>query len=76
MNHGTGNIVGQLLDEYERFGIWFDHIHANEVNFTNSEKVYGSHLAKRYIPSYHWINVGVNPKEGHRLTPLHIDEVQ
>lgn len=71
LNHGTGNVVGQLLDEYERFGFRFDHIYAYEMNFTNPEDVYGSLLAEKYMTSYHWINVGANPEVGHRLNPLH-----
>lgn len=58
LDHGTGNPVGQLLGDYEKFGFHFDHIYAFEVKFTKPEDVYGSLLNEKYFPAYHWINVG------------------
>jgi hypothetical protein len=58
LDHGSGNPVGRLLQEYEKFGFRFDHIYAFEMKFTRPEDVYGSLLAEKYFAAYHWINVG------------------
>ena len=58
LDHGTGNPVGWLLGEYEKFGFRFDHIYGFEIQFTRPEDVYGHLLDEKYFASYHWINVG------------------
>jgi len=63
--------VVELLSLYEKFGFHFDHIYAFEMTFTNPEKVYKDLLPEKYLPNYHWINVGVNHEEGDKLNPLH-----
>jgi len=61
----------QLMDQYEKFGINFDHIYAFEMTPTDPKKVYENLLPERFMASYHWINVGVTAEEGHKLNPLH-----
>lgn len=58
LDHGTGNPVGWLLGEYEKFGFIFDHIYAFEIKFTKPEDVFGHLLADKYFAAYHWMNVG------------------
>ena len=49
-----------LLDKYERFGFVFDHIYGYEISYTDPTKVFNELLPPKYMPSYHWMNVGVN----------------
>ena len=58
LDHGTGNPVGWLLGEYEKFGFRFDHIYGFEIEFAKPEDVYGHLLDEKYFAAYHWINVG------------------
>ena len=60
-----------LMKQYEKFGFVFDHIYAFEITKQDPEKVYGTFLPEEYIPSYHWINVGVSKTEDDKLNPLH-----
>lgn len=60
-----------LLNLYETFGFQFDHIYGFELKFTDPETVYKSLLPEKYIPNYHWINVGVNASTRNKLNPLH-----
>ena len=70
--HGGGSQpMIQLMDQYEKFGINFDHIYAFEMTPTDPKKVYENLLPERFMASYHWINVGVTAEEGHKLNPLH-----
>jgi len=70
--HGnTDQPVVELLNLYEKFGFHFDHIYGFEINEMSSTEVYGTLLPEKYFPFYHWINVGVNHTEGHKLNPLH-----
>jgi len=69
--HGNAQPAVTLLNLYEKFGFPFDHIYGFEIIETPPEEVYGSLLPEKYFPSYHWINVGVNHTEGHRLNPLY-----
>ena len=50
--------IAQLINTYNRFGFYFDHIYAFEVTQTDPDEVYNDLLPKDYIPSYHWINTG------------------
>jgi hypothetical protein len=59
------------LNLYEKFGFHFDHIYGFEITFTNPKKVYEDLLPAKYLHNFHWINVGVNHEEGHKLNPLH-----
>jgi len=73
--HGAGagrpQPVVTLLKLYEQFGFYFDHIYGFEITHTAPKTVYEKLLPEKYIPIYHWINVGVNHSSGHRLNPLH-----
>jgi len=69
--HGGSAPVVDLLNLYEKFGFHFDHIYGFEVTFTDPNEVYKDLLPEKYLPQYHWINVGVNHAEGHKLNPLH-----
>ena len=63
--------IVSLLELYEKFGFNFDHIYAFEIEFTEPSRVFRDLLPERYMPSYHWINTGVNAEKGHKLNPLH-----
>lgn len=60
-----------LLKQYEKFGFVFDHIYGFEITQQDPKIVYEKLLPEEYIPSYHWINVGVSAKEDDKLNPLH-----
>jgi len=68
---GNKSPLERLLDVYERMGFIFDHIYAFEETFEDPKKVYGSLLPEKYIPSYHWINVGISSEQGSKMNPLH-----
>jgi len=63
--------IVELMQLYEKFGFNFDHIYAFEMTPFNPKDVFEKLLPEKYFPAYHWINVGVNHTEGHRLNPLH-----
>ena len=67
----TENPVVYLLRLYDKFGIKFDHIYAFEATFASPDKVYENLLPKEYLPSYHWINTGVQSEPEAKLNPLH-----
>jgi hypothetical protein len=71
-NNGKGNIqpIVTLLELYEKFGFHFDHIYGFEITFAQPQKVFEELLPERYMHNYHWINVGVDATEGHKLNPL------
>ena len=50
----------ELLSEYEKAGLIFDHIYAFEVTQVDPTKVYNELLPEKYHSSYHWINTGTN----------------
>ena len=50
----------ELLSEYEKAGLIFDHIYAFEVTQVDPTKVYNELLPQKYHSSYHWINTGTN----------------
>ena len=70
-HHRGENPALYLLDLYEKFGFRFDHIYGFEMSPTDPGTVFGKLLPEKYMPSYHWINVGVSSEEGHKLNPLH-----
>lgn len=59
-----------LLRLYKKFGFHFDHIYGYEVTFKEPKEVYEKILPAEWMPSYHWINVGVSAEKGHKLNPL------
>lgn len=69
--HGSDQPIVTLLNLYEKFGFHFDHIYAFEKTPVNAIDVYTKFLPEKYIPAYHWINVGVSPQEGSKTNPLH-----
>ncbi|KAK1739153.1 hypothetical protein QTG54_010469 [Skeletonema marinoi] len=70
--HGTAvTPIVTLLKQYEKFGFVFDHIYGFEITKKDPNVIYNTSLPEEYIPSYHWINVGVSSKEGDKLNPLH-----
>ena len=68
--HMNSQPIIWLIKLYEKFGFFFDHIYGFEITPTDPKKVYGRLLPEEYIPSYHWINVGVEHGEGSKLNPL------
>ena len=60
-----------LLDLYEKMGFHFDHIYGFEVTPKDANSVYTRKLPTKYVPSYHWINVGVSKEKENKLNPLH-----
>ncbi len=50
--------IVHLLDLYEKFGFHFDHIYGFEITMMEPQTVYDL-LPEKYVPAYHWINVGV-----------------
>jgi hypothetical protein len=56
--HGADQPIVTLLELYEKFGFEFDHIYGFEMKFTKPEQVFGELLPEKYLPIYHWINVG------------------
>ena len=76
--HDTNQPIVNLLELYEKFGFHFDHIYGFEISKEDPDKVFDL-LPEKYLPAYHWINVGVSDKKGHKLNPLdsilrHFDE--
>jgi hypothetical protein len=69
--HGTTQPIVTLMNLYEKFGFYFDHIYAFEVTSKDPKDVYGKKLPEKFFHSYHWINVGVTSEKGHKLNPLH-----
>eukprot|EP00985_Skeletonema_marinoi_P005110 scaffold2201_cov162-Skeletonema_marinoi.AAC.2 len=45
--------------------------HGTAITKKDPNVIYNTSLPEEYIPSYHWINVGVSSKEGDKLNPLH-----
>lgn len=70
-HQGSDQPVVLLLELYEKFGFIFDHIYGFEITFTEPKKVFEDLLPEKYMASYHWINVGVNPERGHKMNPLY-----
>mmetsp|Transcript_29212 Transcript_29212/g.44164 ORF Transcript_29212/g.44164 Transcript_29212/m.44164 type:complete len:391 (-) Transcript_29212:111-1283(-) len=57
------------IEEYRKYGIYFDHIYAYEIRQWDTERVYNT------IPSHmqgplHWINAGVTGEAGHMNNPF------
>lgn len=48
-----------LMEQFEKFGLYFDQIFAFEVTPQDPIKVYRELLPQKYISSYHWINAGM-----------------
>ena len=69
--HDSNQPIVTLLNLYEKFGFHFDHIYGFEVNPTNANDVYTKFLPEKYMPAYHWINVGVSHTKGNVMNPLH-----
>ena len=68
--HSGNQPIMFLLNQFEKFGFHFDHIYAFEITGAEPQHVYDT-IPQKYMPSYHWINVGVNDQDGHKLNPLH-----
>ena len=58
-----------LLRLFRKFGLPVDHVYAYEVTPTPPGDVFDA-LPLELIPAYHWINVGVEYKVGHRRNPF------
>jgi hypothetical protein len=65
------NPITYLLNLYQRFGFYFDHMYGFEATFTDPSDVYHHLLSIEYMHSYLWINVGVNASVDSKLNPLH-----
>ena len=48
----------QIMELYEKFGFYFDHIFAFEVTEMKPKRVFNDLLPEKYLSSYHWINTG------------------
>ena len=68
--HSKNQPIVHLLDLYEKFGFHFDHIYGFEINMTEPQRVYDL-LPEKYVPAYHWINVGVSYGKGHKMNPFY-----
>ena len=69
--HGNNQPIVTLLNLYAKFGFNFDHIYAFEKTPKDPVELYTNRLPEKYFTAYHWINIGVNAQEGHKLNPLH-----
>eukprot|EP00550_Attheya_septentrionalis_P012705 CAMPEP_0198303720 /NCGR_PEP_ID=MMETSP1449-20131203/57035_1 /TAXON_ID=420275 /ORGANISM="Attheya septentrionalis, Strain CCMP2084" /LENGTH=377 /DNA_ID=CAMNT_0044006227 /DNA_START=108 /DNA_END=1241 /DNA_ORIENTATION=+ len=69
--HGREQPIVVLMELYKKFGFSFDHIYAFEMTPSDPKKLFTDLLPEKYLPSYHWINVGVVSDEGAKLNPLH-----
>lgn len=74
----SGPVI-KLLDLYSKFGFEFDHIYGYEMKFTDPTHVYKKQLPKKYMHSFHWINVAVEKETDSVMNPLtsilsHFDE--
>eukprot|EP00558_Chaetoceros_sp_UNC1202_P005400 CAMPEP_0197237494 /NCGR_PEP_ID=MMETSP1429-20130617/4304_1 /TAXON_ID=49237 /ORGANISM="Chaetoceros sp., Strain UNC1202" /LENGTH=389 /DNA_ID=CAMNT_0042696503 /DNA_START=1 /DNA_END=1170 /DNA_ORIENTATION=+ len=69
--HGSDQPIVTLLKLYKKFGFHFDHIYGFEITFSEPKKVFEELLPQEYLPTYHWINTGVDPTKGAKLNPLH-----
>lgn len=58
-----------LVRLFRKFGFPIDHIYAYEITPTPPENIW-DRLPVELIPSYHWINVGVNGEIGHHRNPF------
>ena len=58
-----------LMELFQQFGFQFHHIFAFEVTKADPENVFEV-VPEEYLTSYHWMNVGVDAKEGAKLNPL------
>jgi hypothetical protein len=56
---------------YQKFGFVFDHIYAFELNQFPPNQVYDA-LSREFMGAFHWINVGIDTKEGAKLNPFSI----
>ena len=58
--HSDGKqAVITLMKTFEKFGFFFDHIYAFEIENKDPTEVYRKYLPKEYLTSYHWINTGI-----------------
>ncbi len=69
--HDSNQPIVTLLNLYEKFGFHFDHIYGFEITPMNATDVYTKFLPEKYIPAYHWINLGVTHTKGKIMNPLH-----
>ena len=60
-----------LMKNFEKHGLFFDHIFAFEVTEQNPTKVYRDLLPEKYLSSYHWINTGVSADKSDKMNPLY-----
>ena len=58
-----------ILETYQKFGIHFDHVYAFEITKQAPAKVFEK-LPRDLLPSYHWINMGVESDPQGKLNPL------
>ena len=59
-----------LTKTYRKFGFYFDHIYAFEIEPKNSKTVY-DRVPDELMASYHWINLGVDANTESKFNPLH-----
>lgn len=58
-----------LINQYSKFGIKFDHVYAYELTPANPDDVF--QLVPDFLmASYHWINQGVDTDRNSKLNPL------
>jgi len=59
-----------LTKTYRKFGFYFDHIYAFEIEPKNTKAVY-DRVPDELMASYHWINLGVDANTESKFNPLH-----
>ena len=58
--HGGRKVpIVVLLEMFQQFGFYFDHIYGFEITEFDPKQVYNEFLPEEYMPSYHWINAGM-----------------
>jgi len=68
--HGASEMPAMyVLNLYNKFGFYFDHIYAYEVKPKRASKVFQK-VPPEYLAAYHWINVGVESDPRSSLNPL------
>jgi len=69
--HGSEDSPAMYLTKtYRKFGFYFDHIYAFEIEPKNSKAVY-DRVPDELMASYHWINLGVDANTESKFNPLH-----
>jgi hypothetical protein len=69
--HKQETPVLQVLELYQQFGIYFDHIYAFELKPEPPADVFAK-VPRNLLPAYHWMNVGVETDKNSKLNPWNL----